>query len=70
MLSPCRPPPAAPQDGLAKSLQLAQGAAAAADRAVHALLAPFALFDGAWTNVLFWAVLLMFSYVLVLAPRQ
>ncbi|GBF98725.1 hypothetical protein Rsub_11274 [Raphidocelis subcapitata] len=59
------------QEGLGKSLQLAQGVAGAVNDAFHAALAPFALFDGLWPNLLFWLVLALFSFnLIVLAPRQ
>jgi hypothetical protein len=60
------------QAGLSTAVDLAQQAGVAVGDGVRGAAAPFALFDGAAaTNVLFWAVLLLFCYnLIVLAPRQ
>lgn len=60
------------QAGAATALQLAQSAAGAVGDGLHAAAAPLAVFDAGWgTNLLFWAVCVLFLYnLVVLAPRQ
>jgi hypothetical protein len=66
------PPHPAAQAGLSAAVQLAQQAGGALSDAAHAAVAPLVVFEGsAYVNFAFWAVLLLFTYnLIVLAPRQ